>query len=94
MGKYEEVLCDIKSLRKNIATSNFNGHLDELSVVEEYVKSSKKIFELATPKKPSVMIVDKQEWLTCPNCGSDTMEDYINKYDYCPSCGQSLDWSD
>ena len=51
------------------------------------------LVERATPKKPNVMTVDKQEWLVCPKCGYDTMKDYINKYDFCPSCGQSIDWS-
>ena len=32
------------------------------------------------------------EWL-CPNCGSRYEVDY-DKYDYCPNCGQALDWSD
>ena len=31
------------------------------------------------------------EWL-CPNCNSRYEVDY-DEYDYCPNCGQALDWS-
>lgn len=31
-------------------------------------------------------------WL-CPNCGSRYEVDY-DDYDYCPECGQAIDWSD
>lgn len=29
----------------------------------------------------------------CPNCNASYEIDY-EKYDYCPSCGQKLDWSE
>ena len=32
------------------------------------------------------------EWL-CPCCGSRYEVDY-DDYDYCPNCGQKIDWSD
>ena len=32
------------------------------------------------------------EWI-CPCCGSRYEVDY-DDYDYCPNCGQKLDWSD
>ena len=30
-------------------------------------------------------------WLYCPFCGRDVLMD---RFDYCPDCGQALDWSD
>lgn len=30
-------------------------------------------------------------WLYCPICGRDVLMD---RFDYCPDCGQALDWSD
>ena len=32
------------------------------------------------------------EWL-CPSCGKRYEIDY-DDYDYCPNCGQKIDWSD
>lgn len=32
------------------------------------------------------------EWL-CPRCGSRYEVDY-DDYDYCPNCGQHIDWSE
>lgn len=29
----------------------------------------------------------------CPNCGS-TFELEYDRYNYCPDCGQKIDWSD
>ena len=31
-------------------------------------------------------------WI-CPNCGEHYEVDY-DEYDFCPKCGQALDWSD
>ena len=30
-------------------------------------------------------------WLYCPICGRDVL---LDRFDYCPDCGQALDWSD
>ncbi len=32
----------------------------------------------------------------CPNCGKDIYDDEVevSYYEYCPDCGQALDWSD
>ncbi len=30
---------------------------------------------------------------SCPNCGKDYEIDYA-KHDFCPHCGQAIDWSD
>ncbi|WP_461821684.1 hypothetical protein [Blautia stercoris] len=32
------------------------------------------------------------EWI-CPNCGSEYEVDY-DEYDYCPNCGQRIDWTE
>lgn len=32
------------------------------------------------------------EWI-CPRCGTSYEVDY-DEYDYCPNCGQSIDWSE
>lgn len=64
------------------------------------ISKSKEIREKFTPKKPDYegdgydengnLIYDT--WI-CPNCGKHYEVDYDN-YDFCPECGQALDWSD
>lgn len=33
-------------------------------------------------------------WACCPNCGSDMCDKYNDEFQFCPDCGQALDWSD
>lgn len=42
--------------------------------------------EKQIPEKPK-----EDGWLYCPICGRDVLMD---RFDYCPDCGQALDWSD
>ena len=42
--------------------------------------------EKQIPEKPK-----DDGWLYCPICGRDVLMD---RFDYCPDCGQALDWSD
>jgi len=44
--------------------------------------------EKATPKKPTKSV--------CPNCDSWDIysEEFDNKYNFCPNCGQAIDWSE
>lgn len=63
-------------------------------------KDIKKLVDKATPKKPfyeadgydenGELIYDT--WI-CPNCNHYYEVDY-DDYDYCPNCGQAIDWSD
>lgn len=47
--------------------------------------------EKQIPKKPIVNLWD--EWCECPGCnGIVTFEEI--KYDFCPDCGQAIDWSE
>lgn len=70
---------------------------DELSVA---LQMAIQALEKQIPKKPTydgdgyapdgTFVWD--EWL-CPCCGERYEVDY-DDYDYCPNCGQKLDWSD
>ena len=42
--------------------------------------------EKQIPKKPK-----DDGWLYCPICGRDVL---LDRFNYCPDCGQALDWSD
>lgn len=71
--------------------------LQELVDKSDYYKA---LEEKAMPKKPDYegdgydnkgdMVYDT--WI-CPNCNERYEVDY-DDYDYCPKCGQALDWSD
>lgn len=66
----------------------------------EACRAAVKALEKQIPKKPDYegdgydnngnMIYDT--WI-CPNCGKYYEVDYDN-YDFCPNCGQALDWGD
>ena len=33
-------------------------------------------------------------WAYCPNCGSNMCDKHNEEFQFCPDCGQALDWSD
>lgn len=81
-------LCDEFNLKKSAVKMN-----DDIEVLQELV-------DKAVPKKPfyeadgydenGELIYDT--WI-CPNCNHYYEVDY-DDYDYCPNCGQVIDWSD
>ena len=65
----------------------------------EALKVAVKALEKQIPKKPNIwgdgyadgeMIYDMYD---CPNCEK-SYEIDCEKYDYCPACGQRIDWSE
>lgn len=73
---------------------------DRIPTTQEDLQTIKKALEKQIPKKPDYegdgfdedgyLIYDT--WI-CPNCGKHYEVDY-DDYDFCPECGQTLDWSD
>ena len=52
-----------------------------------------KIKEREKPMKAKVD--DEHGYFTCPKCSVDWgYSTYAKEYNYCPNCGQKLDWSD
>lgn len=65
--------------------------IQELEQENKSLKEENKVLkERATPKKPTEIL------LRCPNCNHKVgFNYYVDKHvDYCPTCGQALDWSD
>lgn len=65
------------------------------------LKTAISALEKQIPKKPDYegdgyddegnLIYDT--WI-CPNCGCKDYEVDYDHYDYCPNCGQAIDWSE
>ena len=58
----------------------------EMRISKDCYKLIIEALEKQIPKK-----LKDDGWLYCPICGRDVLMD---RFDYCPDCGQALDWSD
>lgn len=99
-NKYEKALKDLKTENIRVEITGFEDQYisvatlmtkDVLEPIEELVKR-------ATPMKP---INDYFGGYKCPNCGEYKLVCSFENYgycdtrlDYCPECGQAIDWSD
>lgn len=79
----------IKDIKENIQPSA-GGKSLEMAIAA---------LEKQIPKKPTYEVDSHwygqlvyDTWV-CPNCGKGYEVDYDN-YDYCPECGQKIDWSE
>ena len=72
----------IKTIQAAIAEDEWEYPLDYSIAFETAIES----LEKQIPKK-----LKDDGWLYCPICGRDVLMD---RFDYCPDCGQALDWSD
>ena len=97
-----------KNIEDEIFDSDFSCMIDDLGHYEDLMKKHKirtregleKALEKQIPKKPDLegdgydengdLIYDTGY---CPNCRHMFEVDY-DATDYCPACGQALDWSD
>lgn len=81
MNKYQEAYEDVELTCLCI---------DNAERAKEYLSVIKELVERTTPKKPTEIL------LRCPNCNHKIGFDYyMGKHvDYCPTCGQALDWSE
>jgi len=78
MNKYEQLYEDYK-----------DGFYNNINP-----KHLKELVERATPMKPSNLPEDDIVWWQCPKCNGDTTDDNQIQYNYCPICGQALDWNE
>ena len=91
LGKYEDMEEQVVERLKEASYERFGN--DGMGIAIQAL-------EKQIPKKPTyegdgyapdgTFVWD--EWL-CPCCGKRYEVDY-DDYDYCPNCGQKLDWSD
>ncbi|MBQ7959762.1 MAG: zinc ribbon domain-containing protein [Clostridia bacterium] len=89
-------------LEEYVKDSELGYYADKTSVKlqDDYcIKEERKKLKKQIPKKP-IITVDcffngqpiYDTW-GCPNCGKVNDTDFED-YQYCPDCGQALDWSD
>lgn len=77
---YEEALREVlHQVYRN--TDDF-----EMRISKDCYKLIIEALEKQIPKK-----LKDDGWLYCPICGRDVL---LDRFDYCPDCGQALDWSD
>ena len=65
---------------------------NESKELTKMTKEELKEFKYRTPRK-IVIVADDDGWKTCecPTCREEL--DDLDTFDYCPYCGQKLDWS-
>ena len=91
LGKYEDMEEQVVERLKEASYERFGN--DGMGIAIQAL-------EKQIPKKPTyegdgyapdgTFVLD--EWI-CPCCGKRYKVDY-DDYDYCPNCGQKIDWSD
>ena len=94
----QEAIGYLKTLPNRIPLKFFTD--DGAKVYDEFSQVATSALEKQIPKKPAydgdgyapdgTFVWD--EWL-CPCCGTRYEVDY-DEYDFCPNCGQAIDWSE
>lgn len=61
----------------------------------DYIQLAIKALKKQIPKEPFYGVIPRDTATNCGNCNSFIgFSDQTNRYNYCPNCGQKLDWSD
>ena len=100
----------IQLLDELLLRGNFTdqyGDMGDSSPYEETVEIARQAIEKQIPKKLKNEIlqtniqgyINMDKCYVCPLCGifrgnADYQPEKIIKYQFCPNCGQALDWSD
>lgn len=84
-GELLAVTLESNVSKKETQKKRLNEKFKALNVVIEAIDKQ-------IPRKP----IEKSPWVYhCPNCDSKKVEEtFIERFRYCPDCGQALDWSE
>ena len=90
--RIERAWCNVNSLARSSDYCNESDHAD-IELIESIVMKE-------MPKEPKLFMCDGYDedeavydaW-GCPYCGTH-YQMIFDKHDYCPKCGQRIDWSD
>lgn len=83
-----------RELAKKVINAIIDKQWEKLSSVEfEALQMAIADMEKQIPKKPNRHEEDIiGEYYSCPNCMNNELDDIFDNY--CPRCGQALDWSE
>lgn len=90
------------NMKENEAIKEFKQNIDMpfgSNISREASGLAIQALEKQIPKRPDIEDSDRVKSCKCPLCGGfiGYMVDYEDEYypdNYCPSCGQKLDWSE
>lgn len=70
--------------------------IDDKTALEMAIQALDEITIQALEKQVPKKIIWKYDtfWACCPNCGYDNYDMEKEESNFCPDCGQALDWSD
>ena len=105
-NKYDELLSILEEY--NVDLSNIREILVAGNMAQDWRDKTNKYDEKETPQKPikKTLInsydydeqgINKNEILQCPSCKFELYNEYEcidYTFDYCPYCGQRIDWRD
>lgn len=96
----EAIYCMKESIGETMCEECVNYYECDLTKMDDMMRTAIEALEKQLPKKPDFegegcdqegnLIYDT--WI-CPNCEEYYEVDY-DDYDYCPNCGQRIDWSE
>ena len=66
----------------------------EIIDIEQHRKATCEALEKQIPKKPQTATYFYGFKYSCPACSKTLCFDFDEQKEYCPECGQALDWSD
>ena len=96
----EAIYCMKASIGETMCEECVNYYKCDHTKMDDMMRIAIEALEKQLPKKPTyegdgyapdgTFVYDTWE---CPNCGECYEVDY-DDYDYCPKCGQKIDWSE
>lgn len=96
----EAIYCMKASIGETMCEECVNYYKCDHTKMDDMMRTAIEALEKQLPKKPTyegdgyapdgTFVYDTWE---CPNCGECYEVDY-DDYDYCPKCGQKIDWSE
>lgn len=91
----EECLKAVELIKESYGEGEFQYNYDEIYLLEQLINEHFELVEKTTPKKISKK-VDRLKYnhYFCNSCSAYLGSEFLPKGNYCPTCGQKIDWSE